>query len=445
MHRCPATEILYGGAKYGGKSVAILNDLFEWCCRVKGLQVYLFRRTYPELWDNHIRKALVEFPKEVCEWHQKESVFAFKNGSLFHMAYCNHEKDVLKHQGRAIHVLGIDEVTLWSKFMYDILYSNVRLDIDVPEEYRHLLPRIVVSGNPGGIGHAWVKSRWIAPAEPLQIWKEKPDDPTTRCFIPAKIYDNPRGRQTDPSYELRLDRLPPPLQKALKEGDWDVFAGQVFNNLTPEIHQIQEIRIPDTWYLFRAMDWGHAQPFSYGLYAMDFNGRMYRIREWYGWNGNANEGLKMDPEEVASGIQEIEKEFEGRVRPGPGCPIMFNKTGGRSIAERMASKGIVFVHGDIDPVNRLIETYTRLNQNLHNGTPMLLTIKGHDKHFWRLMPEMIADDQRPEIVDKDQEDHLYEEVSLACMYRALKPPKREEVEQRRRDDEYPMLDPETGI
>ena len=76
---------------------------------------------------------------------------------------------------------------------------------------------------------------------------------------------------------------------------------------------------------------------------------------------------------------------------------------------------------------------------------MLLTIKGHDMHFWRLMPEMIADDQRPEIVDKDQEDHLYEEVSLACMYRALRPPKRAEVEQRRRDDEYPMLDPEAGI
>ena len=152
----------------------------------------------------------------------------------------------------------------------------------------------------------------------------------------------------------------------------------------------------------------------------------------------------MDPEEVADGILQIEQEFAGRVRPGPGCSIMFSSTGGKSIAERMAAKRVVFVMGDENPANGLIETYTRLNQTLHGGTPMLLTMQGHDKHFWRLMPERIADDQRPEIVGKDQEEHLYEEVRLACMYRALRPAKKEEICRRQQAEEYPQLDPEAG-
>jgi hypothetical protein len=365
------------------------------------------------------------------------------------MAYAQHEKDVLRFQGRAINVLGIDQVEQWTQWMYDQLMSCVRLNIDVPEEYKHLLPRVVNSGNPGDIGHAWNKSRWVKPGGKdmsMVIWQPTETGAMTRCFIPAKLHDNPRMRETDPGYENRLRNLPAHLCKAYLEGDYDVFAGQVFDILRQDIHRVKLGHIPETWELFRAMDWGHAQPFSYGLYAMDFNQRMYRIREWYGWNGNANEGLKMDPEEVADGIREIEKGFEGRVRPGPGCPIMFNKTGGRSISERMASRGVVFIQGDIDPVNRLMETYTRLNHRLYEDkTPMLVTLEGHDKHFWRLMPEMIADDQRPEIVSKDQEDHLYEELSLACMYRKMAPPKRLEQERFLEETRWQPLDEEAGI
>src|SRR4030042_6005815 len=148
-------------------------------------------------------------------------------------------------------------------------------------------------------------------------WQPQERGAMSRCFIPAKVDDNPRMVETDPQYSERLENLPPALKRAYKDGDYDVFAGQVFDILRPDIHQIKQFHVPDSWELFRAMDWGHAQPFSYGLYAVDFNARLYRIREWYGWNGNANEGIKMDPEEVADGILQIEQEFAGRVRPGP--------------------------------------------------------------------------------------------------------------------------------
>jgi len=49
-----ATEILYGGAAGGGKSFLMRVAAILWCLQVPKLQVYLFRRKYPDLIANHI-------------------------------------------------------------------------------------------------------------------------------------------------------------------------------------------------------------------------------------------------------------------------------------------------------------------------------------------------------------------------------------------------------
>src|SRR6478736_2895340 len=49
-----ATEILYGGAAGGGKSHLMRVAAIVWCAAIPGLQVYLFRRIYDDLFKNHM-------------------------------------------------------------------------------------------------------------------------------------------------------------------------------------------------------------------------------------------------------------------------------------------------------------------------------------------------------------------------------------------------------
>ena len=62
-----ATEILYGGAAGGGKSHLMRVCAIAWCVDIPGIQVYLFRRTYPDLWKNHM-EGPSSFPSMLGEW-----------------------------------------------------------------------------------------------------------------------------------------------------------------------------------------------------------------------------------------------------------------------------------------------------------------------------------------------------------------------------------------
>ncbi len=57
-----ANEILYGGAAGGGKSFLLRALAVALCYDIKGLQVYLFRRTYPDLIANHMN-GYMSFPE----------------------------------------------------------------------------------------------------------------------------------------------------------------------------------------------------------------------------------------------------------------------------------------------------------------------------------------------------------------------------------------------
>lgn len=63
----PATEILFGGAAGPGKSHLLRVAAIIWCNDIPGLQVYLLRRTYPELWANHM-EGPKSFPALLAPW-----------------------------------------------------------------------------------------------------------------------------------------------------------------------------------------------------------------------------------------------------------------------------------------------------------------------------------------------------------------------------------------
>jgi hypothetical protein len=82
----PATEILYGGAAGGGKSYFLRAMALVYALDVPGIQIYLFRRTLPDLRSNHLRGPtsfhvlLAEhIAGGTCSWKSQENEFVFSN------------------------------------------------------------------------------------------------------------------------------------------------------------------------------------------------------------------------------------------------------------------------------------------------------------------------------------------------------------------------------
>jgi len=438
LHQSPANEILFGGAAGPGKSRALRAEAFIWCTRIPNLQVYLFRRTYPELEENHIINSWMEFPREACRYNQQHKRWHFHNGSMLHFAHCQHEKDVFMYQGAEIHLLLIDELTTFTSFQYDYLYQRVRCTLDIPEKYRHKIPGVECASNPGGVGHEFTKARWVKFAAPYEL-KRGPKDPehpeikpSVRQFIPGLLEDNPTLLERDPGYVTRLNNLPEPWRTAYKMGDWDIFMGQAFQ-FSDRHHVIKPMPIPDGAPLYWTFDWGFGAPYSIGWWWIDADGRFYRHSELYGQMRGAepNTGVRHTDEIIAGLVHAREKELgiadKGIIRIGsPDCwskkPDYKGGGQGPSTAEVFETKGISMRPGDPSRKLKIRQFHERLRIPVEadgaEGVPMLL-VYDTCKDFIRTIPTLQSDENDVEDVDTKGEDHCYDESALLCMARPL--------------------------
>lgn len=429
-----ATEVLYGGAAGGGKSFLKRVSAIRWCAEIPGIQVYLFRRTLPDLRDNHLRGP-TSFQSMLGSFiesgHVKgptqENEFKFWNGSTLHLCYCDSENDVEKYRGAEIHVLIMDELTHFSEYQYRFLRSRVRIaGLKIPDQYRSRLPRIECASNPGSIGHAWVKRTFITPKPELEIWRTPSDEGgMIRQFIPAKLSDNPHLTSDDPNYADRLRGLgSDSLVSAMLDGNWDIIAGQAFEKLRKNVHCIDPFDPPENWLCFGSFDWGSSRPFSFGAWTVSNgdslpDGRVYprgsiiRYDEWYGWNGKPNEGLRMEVAEVCDGIKE---RLKGRKLAYIAAdPAMWKVDGGPSHAEVFARRRLSLRKADNSRIAGYLEVRGRIAGDVEGA--MLYVTKNCHTGFWRTMPDIVMDETHTEDIDTDQEDHCADDVRYACMSR----------------------------
>lgn len=430
-----ATEVLYGGAAGGGKSYYLRVSAIRWAFEVPGVQVYIFRRTLPDLRANHLRgptsfhALLQEFiDSGAVRYRSQENEFVFSNGSRIALGHCQYEDDVNKYQGAEIHVLMIDELTHFTAYMYTFLRSRVRLaGLDVPEAYKGRLPRIECGSNPGSIGHAWVKRTFVSASTPEAIWQTGVEDGgMLRQYIPASLADNPALQEADPTYLNRLEGLAnPALVRAMRDGDWDIIAGAAFERFRRGVHIVEPFDVPAHWMRFMAIDWGSAKPFSVGWWAVSDGGlledgrvfpaeSLIRYREWYGWNNNPDEGVRMESTEVAYGILSREKAGE-RVVYRVADNSMFAKHDGPSVAERMASCGVVLMPSQKDRKQGYLEMRQRI-AGMGEG-PLMYSFTTNQDGFNRTIPDLVLDERDPENVDTRQEDHVFDECQYACLSR----------------------------
>ena len=166
LHSTAARQILYGGAAGGGKSHCIRWDAIGVCLNNPGCDAFLFRRTTKNLEKNHINPLKRELPSELGSFNETRKVWNFPNGSILHFCYCENDADLENYYGAEFHWLGIDEAGQFSQFQLVFLRSRVRLGGFTPKEPQ-VLPRIVLSANPGGKSHDFLKRCFIdiAPAD----------------------------------------------------------------------------------------------------------------------------------------------------------------------------------------------------------------------------------------------------------------------------------------
>jgi hypothetical protein len=454
----PADEVFYGGARGGGKSFGFLLHFLDhaltWGRLARGV---IFRRRFVDL-EDLIRDSWEIFGPLNGKFFAGGGRPSWRvpGGGELRLRYLKNERDAVNYQGQAFTRIYVEEAgTYGTPTALDLLRGCLRSAHGVPCQ-------LLLNANPGGPGHNMLKSRYIDPAPPNTLMEEeieirKGEFVTwTRMFIPAKLADNPPLDTAQYRASLKLAG-PEYLVKAWLDGDWDIVAGGMFDDiLSPTGKQrivIEPFEIPPQWQIYRAFDWGSAKPFSVGWWAVSDGSAVYdgerlvgkwparslfRVAEWYGSSGNPdnpNEGLRMLASDVGERIRARERElFPGRtVLPGPADSAIYVSDGvARSIADEMkdpkgdgSRKGVTFVPSDKGAGSRKSgwEALRRVLRNAapidDNGNPVPpenpgMWIFGTCRHWVRTMTVLPRNSPESgldvEDVDTDSEDHIADET-----------------------------------
>ena len=432
FHATVANEVLYGGAAGGGKTKALIMDALFRTLKFPGTTAVVFRRTYQELEDTDIKEAIASYPKELARYNAGRHEFTLKNGSKILFRHCENEADRFNYSGIEIQWLYFDELTSFEQSIYDFLKTRLRA-----KKSLGVVPIIRGASNPGNIGHGWVKKMFVDAGPYMSIQtRELYSEALHKSklvrtqYIPALATENPHITE---DYIFELEQKPEALRRALLNGDWDSFEGQVFTEFVNDpahykdrlhTHVIEPFDIPLWWPRYMSFDHGYSRPFSVGYWAVDPEGRVYRYKEWYGCKPRqANKGLEITPRQIAEGIvaREAEESANNISIERIADPAIFDRSRGDSVADQMRPEpgrpGVIFHKGDNTRMAGKMQLHERLRFR-EDGKPMLY-IFSTCADWIRTVPALPYSATKPEDIDSDAEDHAYDETRYFLMSRPL--------------------------
>lgn len=414
FHMAIADEKLYGGAAGGGKTAAIVAEVVTLALEYPGIPVNLFRRTIPELNKTikaeimrqcyqYIKAGFMRWQSQASGEHEGRT-YVFSNGSSITLNYLDNEADMYRYQGSQMPIIGVDELTQFPLPWIEYLITRNR---SPPEED---WPVMFIAGtNPGGIGHGWVKDRFIDAGEwgkPFEV--TLPDGEfKTRVFIPAKLDDHPDERFRR-DYNRQLQSISDEsLRRALRHGDWDVFAGQVFKEFSRNVHVVDPFPIPDYWQRWRSMDYGNKN--SVLWYAQDpMSDRIYIYRE-YRTEEFVDIGTK----------SKYIKQFEAgeSVSYGLADPAIWNGQGdhrtGKSVAQMFIDEGVNWMPANNDRRAGLAVVHDKL-AIAKDGLPRLQVFSSC-LSLIKTLPSLPYDIHKVDDVDTKADDHDYDSLRYGLM------------------------------
>lgn len=288
-------EGFYGGGAGSGKSDVLLiyGVAHKWHENPLFKQVFM-RRTYPDLKKEIVGRSREIYSKFGATFNQTDMVWTFpredeyggtgqRTGAQIFLGHCEQEKDVHNYDSMEISLFTPDELTNSTEYIYlYIAFERNRAPRDSG------LPSITRgAGMPGGIGHTFVKKRFVDPhKEGGKIIIGRGGN--KRIYIHATLEDNKDN--IDPSYSQSLDGRPEAERKAKKYGDWSAYLGQVFDEFRDKnypdepknaLHVVPAFDIPEWWPKFVIGDWGFTAMTYIGFYAVSPSKRLYLYRELY--------------------------------------------------------------------------------------------------------------------------------------------------------------------
>ncbi len=464
---CPCNEILYDGSRGPGKTDAQLMRFRSLVGMGYGehLRGVIFDREYKGL-DDIIAKSEKHFYNfgDGARFKRSKSDYCWvwPTGEVLYFRQIKREIDYQKVHGQELPYIGINELTKYpNRKIYDLLKSCNRSgflpEVHTPKnkDGSYATPngkplpdlplQMFCTTNPWGPGHSWVKEEFVDCGEPGQVIRRK-----TNVF-------NPRTKQREeiirtkvrifgtykeniylaPEYIASLENeTDPERRKAWLLGDWNIRAGGMFNDIYKEsVHIISDFSIPKGWYIDRAFDWGSSHPFSVGWYAVangeavtlndgtkfaPRRGSLIRFAEWYGSTGSVNDGLRLSGPEIAAGIMEREMKMLKRKiinnipNDGPADGQIFQVTQSdvATIGSKMAEEGIGWNPADKSAGSR-INGWQLIRDMLTNavkGEGPGLYFTSSCKYARKFIPDTPRDEENPDDVDTETEDHLQDEL-----------------------------------
>lgn len=409
-------EILFGGSRGPGKTDAGLVWLTEYFNnpQFRGLVI---RRNADDLsdWVDRASKMYSAFQVKIA---YRPAILTFPSGAIVRTGHLKDDQAYTKYMGHEYQRILIEELTqIPTEKRYLQLLGSLRSTI--PE----IRPQAFLTTNPGGVGHGWVKSRFIDNHEPNRPFLDQ-ETKLARIFIPATVDDNPTLVTNDPGYLRFLDGLKKTdedLWKSWRLGDWDIFVGQAFRQFRQELHVIHP---PETDFEFDlqdckrfiAFDWGYASPGCAIWMAITPENqlgirRVYCYRELY-----QNEKHPKEWAEQLKAINEVDP-VKHIILPHD-C---FNKESGDSIAETFRKvAGLRINHGRTTDrgarLNRIALTHKALG--LAGDNRPFLQIHPRCQNLIRTLPSLVYDESKVEDIDTEGEDHAWDAMSLGLLMEA---------------------------
>lgn len=417
------------------------------------------------------------FPKfeDGCQWLSSANAYkwVWPTGEELLLRHVKKLEDYDAFHGHEYPFIGWNELTkhptpdLYNKFMSVNRCSFIpekhtptrqiegQLVYDTPDQ-QPLPPvplEVFSTTNPNGPGHNWVKRKFIDPAPNGQLVRntvtyfdtvkaKEVEVVRTQVAIFGSFFENP---YLDPVYRAGLIEScanNPALHAAWIEGRWDVNSGGAIDDLwNSTVHIVDRVPIPKDWKIDRSFDWGSSHPFATVWWAeangeeITYQGKTYAfprgsliaIEEDYGSEGEySNKGLKLSAKEVAERIVAIEKKLTSEqwikrtVQSGPADNQIRNVTESdvETIEVKMEKAGVKWTKSDKSPgsrINGLQLMRDRLQASILKEGPGVYFMR-NCQHCIDLLPTLPRDPDKPDDVDTDAEDHLWD----AVRYRILR-------------------------
>lgn len=474
---CPAHVIIYHGTRGPGKTD---GQLMRFRRRVgqgygRHWRGIIFDREYKNL-DDLVSKSMRWFPefKDGARFMASKSDYkwVWPTGEELLFRAIKRDADYWGYHGQEFPFIGWNELTKYpTDALFDSMMSCNRSSFR-PEDFpieevdpvtgktiQILLPEIPLeifaTCNPHGVGHNWVKKRFINMAPSGRIVRrvinifnpktqKKEDIVKTQVHLFGSYKEN---KYLSPDYIAELASIKDKNKReAWLGGNWDIIAGGMFDGFWDSLyHILVPFDIPTSWRITRSFDWGSSKPFSVGWWAESdgcdvrlrngkvrstVRGDIFRIAEWYGCTEKPNQGLALLATKVAEGIieREVAWGIHNRVQPGPADGSIFDVENGNSIAADMAKPvrvgGVIYKNGvqwrraDKSAGSRKAG-WEKIKKYLANAMPP--ETGGPREHpgmfvfdncasFIDLFPILPRDEIDPDDVDTDSEDHIGDEV-----------------------------------